>query len=277
MRGVIFVLVLLAAAGADGPREVPLLNVEIVDAHGVETKLVGFHRVSGEDYFQGFLGSGEIEVPYSRVSEIRVLGPGNPGGRMRAHFTLRSGKEVAATFDEREGDQLLTGFSTFGRVRIFFRDIRHLKILGKTARSDLPTFGPPAAGVDVRLRDREGVWTELLHFRRASSTENTIPGLRGATSIAVPLRIVKRYELKPTPRSPLAAELTLRGGATVKMRLPIYEEETVYVGEAEFGVYRIRLGLVRELEIHRVTPQLRELDPLEAAQGRETTEGRRQR
>jgi len=276
MRGVIFVLVLLAAAGADGPREVPLLNVEIVDAEGVQTRLVGFHRISGEDYFQGFLGSGEIEVPYTRVSEIRVQ-PGHPGGRMRADLTLRSGKEVAATFDEREGHQLCTGFATFGRVRIFFRDIRHLKILGKTAREDLPTFGPPAAGVDVRLRDREEVWTELLHFRRASSTENTLPGLRGATSVAVPLRIVRRYELKPTPRSPLAAELSLRDGTTVKMRLPIYEEETVYVGEAEFGVFRIRLGLVRELEIHRVTPQLRELDPLAAAQGRETTEGRRQR
>lgn len=277
MRGVILVLVLLAAAGADGPREVPLLNVEIVDAHGVQTALVGFHRISGENYFRGYLGSGEIEVPYARVSEIKVLGPGHPGGRMRADFTLRSGKEVAATFDEREGDQLFSGFAAFGRVRIFFRDIRHVKILGKTARRDLPTFGPPAAGVDVRLLDRQGVWTELLHFRRAGSTENTLPGLRGATSVSVPLRIVKRFELKPTSRSPLEVELSLRDGMTVSMRLPIYEEETVYVGEAEFGVFRIRLGRVRELEIHRVTPQLRELDPLEAAKGRETMEGRRQR
>ncbi|MHC4731769.1 MAG: hypothetical protein ACYS6Z_14430, partial [Planctomycetota bacterium] len=134
-----------------------------------------------------------------------------------------------------------------------------------------------AAGVDVRLRDRQGVWTELLHFRRASSTENTLPGLRGATSVSVPLRIVKRFELEPTPQSPLGAELSLRDGTTVSMRLPIYEEETVYTGEAEFGVFRIRLGRVRELEVHRVTPQLRDLDPLEAAQGREKTEGRRQR
>jgi hypothetical protein len=277
MRGAIFVLLLLAAAGAEGPREVPLLNVELVDGHGVETRLVGFHRISGEDYFQGFLGSGEIEVPYARVSEIKVLGPGHPGGRMRANITLRSGKEVAATFDEREGDQLLAGFATFGRVRIFFRDIRHLKILGKTARKDLPTYGPPAAGVDVHLRDRQGVRTELLHFRRAGSAENTLPGLRGATSVAVPLRIVKRFELKPAARSPLEAQLELRDGTTVSMRLPIYEEETVYAGEAEFGVFRIRLGQVRELEVHRVTPRLRELDPLEAAQGRETTEARRQR
>jgi len=276
MRGVIFVLVLLAAAGAEGPREVPLLNVEIVDAHGVQTRLVGFHRISGEDFFQGYLGSGEIEVPYTRVSEIKILGPGHPGGRMRADFTLRSGKEVAATFDEREGDQLFSGFARYGRVRIFFRDIRHMKILGKTARKDLPTFGPPAAGVDVRLRDREGVRTELLHFRRAGSAENTLPGLRGAASVAVPLRIVKRFELESSSRL-LNVELSLRDGTTVKMTLPIYEEETVYVGEAEFGVFRIRLGRVRELEIHRVTPQLRELDPLEAAQGRETTEGRRQR
>jgi hypothetical protein len=61
------------------------------------------------------------------------------------------------------------------------------------------------------------------------------------------------------------------------MKLPIYEEESLYTGEAEFGVYRIRLGRVRVLEIHRVTPQLRDLDPLEAAQGREKAEGRQQR
>ena len=95
MRGVIFILVLLAAAGAEGPREVPLLNVEIVDAHGVQTMLVGFHRISGQDYFQGYLGSGEIEVPYTRVSEIKILGPGHPGGRMRAAFTLQEARELA--------------------------------------------------------------------------------------------------------------------------------------------------------------------------------------
>lgn len=277
MRSVILILVLLAAAGAEGPKEVPLLNVEIVDRHGVETSLVGFHRISGDDRFQGYLGSGEIEVPYARVSEIRVLGPSNPGARMQARFTLRSGKEVAAEFDEREGEQLFSGFAVFGRVRIFFRDIRHLKILGKTTREDLPVYGPPAAGVDVRLRDRQGVWTELLHFRRAGSTENTLPGLRGAASVSVPLRIVQRYEYKPTSKSPMEIVLSLRDGTSVTMRLPIYEEESLYTGEAEFGVYRIRLGLVRVLEVHRVTPQLRELDPLEAAQGREKAEGLRQR
>jgi len=277
MRGVIFVLVLLAAAGANESREVPLLNVEIVDAYGVQTALVGFHRISGEDRFQGYLGSGEIEVPYARVSEIKILGPAHPGDRMGAQFTLRSGKEVLAQFDEREGEQLFGGFAKFGRVRIFFRDIRHLKILGKTARKDLPAFGPPAAGVDVRLRDRQGVWTELLHFRRASAVENTIPGLRGASSVSVPLRIISRFELKPTPQSPLGTEILLRDGTTVSMKLPIYEEESLYTGEAEFGVYRIRLGRVRVLEIHRVTPQLRDLDPLEAAQGREKAEGRQQR
>jgi hypothetical protein len=277
MRSVVFVLLLFAAAGAEGPREVPLLNVELVDSHGVASTLVGFHRISGEDRFQGYLGSGEIEVPYARVSEIKVLGPSQPGARMQAHFTLRSGKVVAAEFDEREGEQLFSGFAPFGRVRIFFRDIRHLKILSKTAREDLPIYGPPAAGVDVRLRDRQGIWTELLQFRRASSMENTLPGLRGATSVSVPLRIVKRYEFKPTSKSPMGMEVTLRDGTTVSMRLPIYEEETLYTGEAEFGVYRIRLGRLRVLEVHRVTPQLRDLDPLEAAQGREQTEGRRER
>ncbi|MHC4550533.1 MAG: hypothetical protein ACYTEZ_17335 [Planctomycetota bacterium] len=277
MRGATLLLALLASAVAEGPREVPLLNVEIVDHDGVATRLVGFHRLSGEDDFQGYLGSGEIEVPYARLRELKVLGPSHPGGRMRAHLTLRSGKEIAATFDEREGDQLLSGFATFGRVRIFFRDLRQLKILSKTKREDLPVFGPPAAGVDVRLRDRQGVETELLHFRRVGSGENTLPGLRGASAVAVPLRIVQRFALAPAERAPMQATITLRDGASLQMKLPAYEEETVYTGEAEFGVFRIRLGRVRELEVHRVTPPLRPLDPLEAAQGWEQEEDQRQR
>ena len=264
----------LAAAPDETSNEVPLLNVEIVDREGVTTKLTGFHRVSGENRFQGYLGAGEIEVPYTRVREVRVLAPERPGARMRAHLTLRSGEVVHATFDEREGEQLFSGFATFGRVTVFFRDLRHVAILGRTARDDLPDFGPAVEGVDARVTDREGVRTELVRFRRTGS-ESTVPGARGAAHVAIPLRILSRLEVEADPKgADLAATATLRGGETLKFRIPVYEEQTVYRGDAAFGVLRIRLGRIREIEVHNTTPQLRELDPLAAARGREVADDR---
>lgn len=260
---------LLVAAMAPGNDEsdlprVPLRNVELVDSEGVSARLVGFYRVSGEDLFRGFLGAGDIQVPYERIVELRVR-PAEPGGRMRAQITLRSGNVVEATFDEREGEQLLSGYAPFGRVTVFFRDIRQLRILGHTTREDLPDFGPPAEGMDVRLTDREGMATELIGFRR-SVGEDVIPGTRGAASIAIPLRVIKRLEIAGDPAKPgLRAAATLKDGSSLEFRLPTYVEETAYRGEAEFGTYRIRLGNVRSLVVHRETPVLREFEPLEAA------------
>jgi len=269
MRALLTLLGLCAVALAEeAPREVPLLNVEIVDREAVTTRLSGFHRVSGESRFQGYLGSGEIEVPYARVREVRVLSPERPGGRMRAHLTLRSGDLVTATFDEREGEQLFSGFSEFGRVSVFFRDVRQLRILGRTTRDDLPDFGPAAEGVDAKITDREGVQTELVRFRRAGG-ESTIPGVLGAARIEIPLRIVRRLDVTPNPRSAdLDATATVRGGGTLHFRIPVYDEETVYRGDAAFGRLRIHLGRIREIEVHRITPELRDLDPLAAARGR---------
>ena len=65
--------------------------------------LAGFYRTSGEDYFQGYLGAASVRVPYDRIRECRISPPEQPGERMRARFTLRSGKFVDATFDARPG------------------------------------------------------------------------------------------------------------------------------------------------------------------------------
>jgi len=263
----LLLLVLIPAIGlADEAAEVsvttPLRNVELVDREGVSTHLAGFYRLSGEDFFRGFLGSGDIQVPYERVAELRVSAPARPGGRMRAVLTLRSGNNVDATFDEREGEQLLAGFAACGRVTIFFRDIRELRFLGHTQRDDLPDYGAAVEGLDVRVTDREGQATELIGFRRAVG-ENMIPGARGAAAIAIPLRIVRRLEVSEDKESLplLRAAATLKDGTTIDFRLPTYVEETAYRGEAEFGTYRIRLGKIRDLVVHRETPDLREFSP----------------
>ncbi|HEX5030761.1 MAG TPA: hypothetical protein VFX78_04825 [Candidatus Eisenbacteria bacterium] len=260
-------LVTTLAAGSEEPLspELPLRNVELVDREGVATRLVGFYRISGEDVFRGFLGAAEIQVPYERIVELRVR-PGQPGGRMRAQITLRSGNGVDATFDEREGEQMLSGYAPFGRLTIFFRDVRQLRILGHTAREDLPDYGPPVEGLDVRVTDGEGVATELIGFRRAVG-EDVIPGTRGAASIAIPLRVVRRLEIAADKEPGLRATATLKDGSSLDFRLPTYVEETAYRGEAEFGVFRIRLGKVRSLVVRRETPVLREIEPVSADEG----------
>ena len=52
-------------------RVYPLMNAEILDARGVRTSVVAFHRISGENRFRGYLGAAEVDIPYERVSEIR--------------------------------------------------------------------------------------------------------------------------------------------------------------------------------------------------------------
>jgi len=256
-------LLLMAPAFAGGlPRRVPLLNVQITDAKGMQTRLRGFHLVNGENRFQGFLGSGQIDVSYRRLHAITVRPPAHPGGRMRATLILRSGKEVKATFDERGGEVLLAGFAEFGRVSIFFRDLRELKILGRTKREDLPVYGKPSPGVDTLIRDRQGVVTELVGFRR-SAGENVIPCLRGSASVAIPLRILKRIRVMRDKKSPmLAGTATLLSGSTVTFHIPIYAERYVYRADADFGAYSIQLGEIRELVVHRPTPVLRDIDPV---------------
>lgn len=256
-------------AGVLPTREVPLYNVEVADSKGVRTSLSGFHFLNGGFRFQGYLGSAEIEIGYDRVSEIRIAPPVEPGGRMRADVHLRTGKVVRATFDEREGELMTSGFASFGRVTYFFRDLRLVRLLEKTKRSDLPVYGAAAPGVDARVRDRHGVETELVGLHRPAG-ENVIKGIRGSGSVAVPLRILRRLTLEHDKESPmLAVAAELRGGSSVRLHLPTYAEQTVYRGQAEFGTFRICIGEVRELTVHRVTPVLRDLDPAAAAEGRE--------
>ena len=264
------------AGGLDGfkSRIYPLMTVDVPAARGLRTSLVAFHRVSGENRFVGFLGAASIEVPYSRVAEIVVSTPAAPGGRMRAKFTLHSGKQVKATFDEREGEQLFAGYSSFGRVTLYWRELRHLKFTARTKTTDLPKYGPATGGVDLRLTDRDGVVTELVGFHRTTG-DNFIEGLRGASRVEVPLRMVTRVVFSRTRRSPLLiGELELKGRQPVRLRFPRYAEDRIYRGRAEFGDYRIRLGEVRELRVHRSTPRLRDLDPVAAAEGKEIEIGK---
>jgi hypothetical protein len=280
LRVAVLILILAVAAPASGvlpTREVPLYNVELVDSKGVQTSLSGYHFLNGDFRFQGYLGSAEIEIGYDRVAEVRIAPPAEPGGRMRADLHLRTGNVVRATFDEREGELMTSGFASFGRVTYFFRDLRLLRFVGKTKRSDLPVYGTAAPGVDARVRDRHGVETELVGLHRPAG-ENVIKGIRGSGSVAVPLRILRRLTLehdKDSPMLTVAAELA--GGSSVRFHLPTYAEQTVYRGEAEFGAFRICIGEVRELTVHRVTPVLRDLDPAAAADGREAVGDRRAR
>lgn len=277
MRVTCLLLFVVAVAGEDelaSPPETPLRNVELVDRDGIATRLSGFYRLSGEDHFSGFLGSGEIEIPYERAVEIQIHAPAHPGGRMQAQFTLRSGNVVETTFDEREGEQLLSGYAPFGRVTIFFRDIRRLRLLAHTTRDDLPDYGPAATeGLDVRISDREGLSTELIGFRKAVG-EDVIPGARGAASVAIPLRIIRRLEITEEKGAALPRGIaTFKDGSTLEFRLPTYVEETAYCGEAEFGTYRVRLGKVRDLVVHRETPVLREFAPPAEGEGDDTGAG----
>lgn len=259
-----------AAAAQEAVPQLPLRNVEIVDKEGATCHLAGFYRLSGEDKFRGYLGSGNIEVPYAKVREIRVQAPEHPAGRPRAQLILRSGATVDATFDQREAEQLFTGYASFGRVTIFFRDLRELRFLGNTSREDLPVYGPAGSGLDVRLTDREGVTTELVGFRRTVN-ESALPAVRGAATISIPLRILVKVTILPSDDGSalLRGTATLRDGSEVEFRLPTYVENVSYSGDAEFGTYRIRLRMIRSIEVHGPTPALRDLDPLEAAKGRE--------
>jgi|GEM_PF-6169040 len=256
---------LLAAAGAQtSPRSPHLRNAEIVDREGVATSLVGLHQLSGEGLFRGFLGDATIEVPYARVREFDVHAPERPGGRMRANLLLTTGKRIEATFGEREGDGILQGFAWFGRLDIYFRDLRRVRFLDPTRREDRPSYGPPSDNIEAVVQDGQGVVTKLTHFRRAVG-ENVVSGILGASRITIPTRLMQRLELssaKPGARG-LAVKAVLRGGRSLTFTLPPYEERTVYRGRASFGSYRIQLSKVRSIEITRVSLPLRELRPLD--------------
>jgi hypothetical protein len=123
------------------------------------------------------------------------------------------------------------------------------------------------------MTDREGVSTELVAFRRISG-DNAIEGLRGASRVEVPLRIVEIVTFRRTVgRSLLMGDLKLRGRGALVLRFPRYAEDPIYRGRAEFGDLRIRLGEIHTLMVHRSTPALRDLDPVAAAEGREVEIG----
>jgi hypothetical protein len=263
MRRTFWAFLLLAPlsdAGAEGEGEpVSLYNVSLEDAIGNRLDLVAFHRVSGPDRFQGYVGTASVEVPYGRLREVRVFPPAARGGRMRARLTLLSGNEVEATFDHGEREARVAGFWRFGRASLAFGDVRVIRFAGRTERADLPDFGPPAPGVDARLTDAAGVTLEVAEFRRSAGT-NAFRLMHGAALVEVPVRIVRFLRIGDAPDSGRRrVELVLADGAVLQAALPAYEEAGVYRAEAEFGALRIHLGDVRELRVHRPTPALRDL------------------
>lgn len=255
-------------AAEEAPEERPHWTLEILDARGVETRFLAARRVSGPDRFVGWRGAAQVEVPWERLQEIAIRPAEDPGSRMQATLTLRSGALMETSFDEREGEVLLTGFAAFGKVRILLRDARRIRFLGRTAPEDLPVYGEPGEGVDALLVDREEVATEVAAFRRAGG-DNVFPCLRGATSVEVPLRILKSLEVARGE-----ARLTLLSGQVLSVAVPTPDQLSVYRGEAEFGILSIRLGDIRSLTIHRVTPPVRDVDPLAAAGVEEETPSR---
>jgi hypothetical protein len=253
--------------GSADPAEGGVFTLVLTDSLGWESRLVGVRRVDGTPRFQGWRGSAEILVPYGRIASMSLVRPARPGERWGARIALRTGAAVEATFDEREGDTLLSGFSALGQVRFSFRDSRRIVFEGETREEELPVFGPPDRGVDARVIDREGVETELVGLHRATG-ENVLVGRRGATFVDVPLRILASVTLE---RGLL--RLRLVSGATSDLSIPATERGTVFCGEAEFGDWRILFGDVRAIRVHRVTPVLRDLDPVAALEGEAREEG----
>ncbi len=257
-------------------RSVPLYNAKVTDSEGVALDLVGVHLLSGRDRFNGTLGASSIEVPFERLRRIEVREPAAPGGSMRAALTLLSGSVVEAGFDERQAEEILAGYGAFGRAYLPFRALRALQFEGRTARRDLPDFGPDSAGVDGRLRDAEGTILEVAGLRRAGGT-NVLRGLRGDFVLEVPLRRIRRLELAPRRAegaTRVGGTVTLVGGETIAFDLPAYEERTVFRAEAEFGSLRIALADLRLLEVHRPTPPVRDLDCVKAAGSADDREDR---
>lgn len=173
---------------------------------------------------------------------------------MQLRAVLDDGARVDAEFDEREGEHRFTGIAEFGRASLFFRDIRHLRVV--RANTTGPGEAVDEAGrhpVRARVTDRQGVVTDLEHFRRYAG-ENVLRARRGSLSVAVPLAWIERIEVAHDPRSAMLA-LTVRlrrDEQTQRLQLPIPEEKVLYGGSAAFGAFRIPLGELRQIQVIEV-------------------------
>ena len=75
-----------------------------------------------------------------------------------------------------------------------------------------------------------------------------------------------------TNKDPILVVVQLTGGKFVEYHVPTYEEKVLYGGDAEFGDFRLTMGDIRRLDVHRVTPRLSRVDPLRSA-GEESPPG----
>ena len=255
----LLVLLPLLDGAAAAPAPVRLhKEVELIAATGERVFLKGFHRALRGDLLHGYRGSAEIEIVWDRIRELEIRPGETPGARMGLTALLDDGERVEAEFDEREGEQRFSGVATFGRVSLFFRDIRYLRVVRATTEGAGDAVDQAASrAVRARVLDRQGIATELDRFRRYAG-ENVLRACRGALSVAVPLAWIERVELAPDPRSPmLALRIALRGvSEEQRLNLPIPEEKVLYGGQASFGAFRVSLGDLRAVEVLEVLEQV---------------------
>lgn len=254
MRALICTFLLTTAAFAQGAMTRPERDVVLIDARGFVTRLTGFRRVSGDDNFRGYRGAARILVPFDRVREFEVRPA--PGGAARTRVRIHpvEGEPIEAEYDEQEGGGLYAGFANFGKITIFFRDIRRLTILRKSDPEKAPEFLDEGFGVDAEVRDLRNVKTRLTGFRRLAGGDRIL-GIRGSMHVTIPTRRLKRLVLARDEDSRLLkATASLRDGSQVAFHLPPYEEKTVYGGRSDLGRFRITLGDLRELVVSRATP-----------------------
>jgi len=254
MRALICTFLLTTAAIAQGAVTRPERDVVLIDARGFVTRLTGFRRVSGDDNFRGYRGAARILVPFDRVREFEVRP--SPGGAARTRVRIHpvEGEPIEGEYDEQEGGILYAGYANFGKITIFFRDIRRLTILRKSDPEKAPDLSDEGYGVDAEVRDLRNVKTRLTGFRRLAGGDRIL-GVRGSMHVMIPTRSLKRLVLARDEDSRLLkATASLRDGSQVAFHLPPYEEKTVYGGRSDLGRFRITLGDLREVVVSRATP-----------------------
>jgi len=108
---------------------------------------------------------------------------------------------------------------------------------------------------DVRVTDTKGVTTEAWDFGFYTGA-NVLPARRGDAYVDVPFRRIRALEIADyvPGRGCYPARITTRvKGEVLDVEIERAEAQRFLGGSTELGTYRIRLGLVRRLEILRFT------------------------
>jgi hypothetical protein len=141
------------------------------------------------------------------------------------------------------------------------RALYALALAGVASAGLLPVRGASAASgieedyasFDGRVTDVKGVVTEVAGFG-FSMGANVLTVHPGAGELDIPLRIIRSVEIGTfvAERRRAPATVTLRTGKSIQVELDESEEDRLMLGDTEFGVFRIRLGKVRRLDVGMV-------------------------